>query len=218
MNDQPKNGENGRALDNLRRGLAAFRPASLKEDSRLLPAIYIVVFVVLSVLLFPPTKKTREVAYNEGDIADVDVISPFTFVVPLSDQEVEINRARAAVSVPPVYRMRSEALEHLPGDLTGLMERIKEIDMRIRVLSKVKKHETEAEAILERLQETVYEWRCIKEELNDVEIKLAIANKKKNSAAIKELVGERDKIRKKLDQLDSEIASMKIEMSESRKE
>jgi len=127
MNDQPSGSENGNPLDGLRRGFTALRPASLKNDSRLLPAIYIVVFVVLSVLLFPPTRKTREVAFNEGEIADVDVISPFTFVVPLSDQEVEINRARAAVSIPPVYRMRSEVLEHLPGDLTGLMERIKAV-------------------------------------------------------------------------------------------
>ena len=127
MNDQPSGGGNGNPLDGLRRGLITLRPSSLRNDSRLLPAIYIVVFVALSVILFPPTRKTREVAFNEGDIADVDVISSFTFVVPLSDQEVEINRARAAVSVPPVYRMRSEALEHLPGDLTGLMERIKAV-------------------------------------------------------------------------------------------
>ncbi len=127
MNNQQSGGESGNSLDGLRRGLTALRPASLRDDSRLLPAIYIVVFVALSILLFPPTRKTREVAFNEGDIADVDVISPFTFVVPLSNQEVEINRARAAVSVPPVYKMRSEAFKHLPGDLTGLMERIKAV-------------------------------------------------------------------------------------------
>ena len=127
MNDKVSGGENGNSLDGLRRGMMALRPASLRDDSRLHPAIYIVVFVVLSILLFPPTRKTREVAFNEGDIADVDVISSLNFVVPLSDQEVEINKARAAVSVPPVYRMRSEALEHLPGDLTGLMERIKAV-------------------------------------------------------------------------------------------
>jgi hypothetical protein len=92
-----------------------------------LPVAYIVVFVTLSVLLFPPTKKTRDIAFKEGEIADSDVIAPIDFSVPLSDQEVEINRARAAVGVPPVYRMRSEALENLPGDLTSLMERIKEI-------------------------------------------------------------------------------------------
>ena len=129
MNDQPSGGENGNPLDGLRKGLTALLPGSLKDNSRLLPAIYIVVFVTLSILLFPPTRKTREVAFNKGDIADVDVISPFTFVVPLSDQEVEINRARATVSVPPVYRMRAEVLEHLPGDLTVLMERIKEAAM-----------------------------------------------------------------------------------------
>ncbi len=129
MNDQPSNGENGNPLDGLRKGLSALRPGALKDDSRLLPAIYIVVFVVLSVLLFPPTKKTREVAFNEGEIADVDVIAPLDITVPLSGQEVEINKARAAIGVPPVYRMRSEALELLPGDLTALMERVKEIAM-----------------------------------------------------------------------------------------
>ncbi len=129
MNDQPSNGENGNPLDGLRKGLSALSPGALRDDSRLLPAIYIVVFVVLSILLFPPTKKTREVAFNEGEIANVDVIAPLDIAVPLSGQEVEINRARAAVSVPPVYRMRSEALEHLPGDLTALMERVKEVAM-----------------------------------------------------------------------------------------
>ncbi len=127
MNDKPSNGEKGNSFDGLRKGLAVLRPGALKNDSRLLPAIYITVFVVLSILLFPPTKKTREVAFNKGDIADVDVIAQLDFDVPLSSQEVEINKARAAVSVPPVYRLRSEALEHLPGDLTLLMERIKEI-------------------------------------------------------------------------------------------
>ena len=120
MNDQPSNGENGNPLDGLRKGLTALRPGALKNDGRLLPVIYITVFVVLSILLFPPTRKTREVAFNEGDIADVDVIAQLDFNVPLSGQEVEINRARAAVSVPPVYRLRPEALEHLPGDLTFL--------------------------------------------------------------------------------------------------
>jgi putative nucleotidyltransferase with HDIG domain len=127
MNDQPTNGENGSPIDGLRKWFSALRPGTWKDDNRLLPAIYIVIFVILSVLLFPPTKKTREVAFAEGQIADVDVIAPLDIAVPLSGQEVEINRARAAVSVPPVYRMRAEVLEHLPGDLTVLMERIKEV-------------------------------------------------------------------------------------------
>jgi putative nucleotidyltransferase with HDIG domain len=127
MNDQPSGGDRGSPFNALRRGLRALRPGALKEDGRLLPAIFIIVFVIVSILLFPPTRKTREVAFNEGDIADVDVIAPLDFKVPLSGQEVEINRARAAVSVPPVYRLRPDALQNLPGDLTLLMERIKAV-------------------------------------------------------------------------------------------
>ena len=87
MNDQPVNGENGNPLDGLRNWVFALRPGTWKDDSRLLPAIYIVIFVILSVLLFPPTKKTREVAFAEGEIADVDVIAPLDIAVPLSGQE-----------------------------------------------------------------------------------------------------------------------------------
>ena len=126
MNDQPANGGNGSPVDGLQKWFSALRPGTWKDDNRLLPAIYIVIFVILSVLLFPPTRKTREVAFSEGQIADVDVIAPLDIAVPLSGQEVEINRARAAVNVPPVYRLSGEAVETLPGQLVALMERIKE--------------------------------------------------------------------------------------------
>ncbi|HEY5133140.1 MAG TPA: hypothetical protein VII85_05585, partial [Candidatus Krumholzibacteriaceae bacterium] len=68
-----------------------------------LPLLYLAAFLVLSLVLFPPTQKKKSVRFAEGDMADVDIVSPFTFVVPLSAREVELERAKAAVAVPPVY-------------------------------------------------------------------------------------------------------------------
>lgn len=119
--------ERERAGSAIRRALAAVSPSSIRRDWRLLPAVYTLIFLALSVVLFPPTRKARDIRFQEGDVADVDVIAPFTFVVPLSQQEIEINRAKAAVEIPPVYRLRDEAVGNLPGDLRSLMRRIGEI-------------------------------------------------------------------------------------------
>jgi len=87
------------------------------SDWRKLSGLYALIFLVISILLFPPTKKSREIQYSEGDIADSDVIAPFEFVVPYSEREIQTNRARAVVNCPPVYRKRVGVGGRLIGDL-----------------------------------------------------------------------------------------------------
>ncbi|MBU8922419.1 MAG: HDIG domain-containing protein [Bacteroidales bacterium] len=99
-------------------------PHSLDLNGRILAIAGAVVFIILSVLLFPPTRESKEIQFNEGEIADSDVIAPFNFVVPLSKQEIEINRAKAAVEVPPVFWTKEEGVRHLPADLEGFIGRI----------------------------------------------------------------------------------------------
>lgn len=130
MADQAQNGRDKGEL----RGLRSVRDPRLLLDTlkqgKYLPAIYIVAFLILSLLLFPPTHKVKDIRFKEGDIADVDVIAPFTFIVPLSEQEVEINRAKAAVSVPPVYRKNTEVVGLLSNDLKLFFERVEDIAER----------------------------------------------------------------------------------------
>ena len=102
---------------------------SLLEPKRLM-ILYVAVFVALSLYLFPPMQKLKEIEYREGDIADVDVIAPFTFYVPYSEQEIEINKSKAALNVPPIYRENGQATKHLPDDLENFMEMIGEIARR----------------------------------------------------------------------------------------
>jgi cyclic-di-AMP phosphodiesterase PgpH len=95
----------------------------LKKWMRL-PLAYLAALLVLSLALFPPTQKKKAVRFEEGSIADIDIIAPFPFVVPLSAHELELARARAAVSVPPVFIRDDGPTSHLPGDLTTLFEKI----------------------------------------------------------------------------------------------
>jgi putative nucleotidyltransferase with HDIG domain len=126
MNEQASNGESRSFLERYdpKRFFGSFL-----EPKRLM-ILYVVVFVVLSLYLFPPMQKLEEIQYREGDIADVDVIAPFTFYVPYSEQEIEINKSKAALNVPPVYRENDQATKHLPEDLENFMEMIGEVARR----------------------------------------------------------------------------------------
>jgi putative nucleotidyltransferase with HDIG domain len=95
-----------------------------------LPLVYLGAFLVLSLMLFPPTLKKRSVPFEEGQISDVDVVSPFTFVVPLGEHEIELERAKAALSVMPVYIRDDAVAKHLGSDLMNLFATIDGIAAR----------------------------------------------------------------------------------------
>lgn len=93
------------------------------RSGRHLSVIYLIVFWIMSLLLFPPTKKVEEIRFEENDIANVDVIAPFTFSVPYSEQEIETSKANAAVSVLPVYQ-KKDVRKRLRGSLNSLRRKI----------------------------------------------------------------------------------------------
>ena len=127
MNEQgPSAPERGESPRRARRGRVRAPRRDAVKGLRL-PVAYAVVFLALSLILFPPLQKTKNVRFKEGDIADVDVLAPFTFVVPQSDHEIEMARAKAAVDIPPVYVRNDAATAHLPGDLRSFFGRVGEI-------------------------------------------------------------------------------------------
>lgn len=82
------------------------------------------VFVVCGLVLLPPAQRTKEVLFKAGEIADRDVIAPFNFEVPLSQPEVEVARAKAALQVPPVYRRDRGVERDLTRDLASLLDTV----------------------------------------------------------------------------------------------
>ncbi len=85
----------------------------------LVPRLLLVVaFAAVGLALLPPVRDTREVQFRAGDIADRDVIAPFSFHVPLPESELETLRAKAALSAPPVYRRDSDTENDLSRELS----------------------------------------------------------------------------------------------------
>lgn len=84
----------------------------------------VIIFVVCAVFLLPPTQRTKEVDFKTGDIADRDIIAPFNFQVPLSNQELELQKAQAALRVPPVYVHDQKIENDLTRDLNNLIDTV----------------------------------------------------------------------------------------------
>jgi len=82
------------------------------------------VFGLCGLVLLPRAQRTKEVLFKAGEIADRDVIAPFNFEVPLSQAEVEVARAKAALQVPPVYRRHRDVERDLIRDLGALLDTV----------------------------------------------------------------------------------------------
>jgi putative nucleotidyltransferase with HDIG domain len=124
MTDQATNGKEKRESLSLGKRFDLRRLNAVITEPKRLIVLFVLLFVLVSIFLFPPMQKLDEILYKEGDIADVDVIAPFTFYVDYSEQEIEINRSKAALNVPPVYSLNDQATRHLPNDLIVFMDKI----------------------------------------------------------------------------------------------
>ena len=80
------------------------------------------IFIVATVVLFPPSKRTKDIMFQAGEIADRDLIAPFDFEVPLSDEELKIERTAASLAELPVYRRDRTTELGLQQDLVALFD------------------------------------------------------------------------------------------------
>jgi putative nucleotidyltransferase with HDIG domain len=89
--------------------------------------LLVLIFVLCGMLLMPPTQPAKEVVFNEGDIADRDIIAPFNFQVPLMQEQLTFNRARASVNVLPVYEQDLNVEENFTMELDRLLDSLSTI-------------------------------------------------------------------------------------------
>jgi hypothetical protein len=90
----------------------------------LLRILFAIAFTLAVVALLPPMRSRVEPAFHSGDVADRDVVAPFAFRVPLSGEEVRVARARAALSVPPVFERRRDVERDLSAGLSALLDTV----------------------------------------------------------------------------------------------
>jgi cyclic-di-AMP phosphodiesterase PgpH len=98
-------------------GLERRRAAGL----RLLLAL---AFTLAVVVLLPPVRARVAPGFHAGEIADRDVVAPHSFRVPLSRDELQVAKARAALSVSPVFQRRRDVERDLAADLAALLDTV----------------------------------------------------------------------------------------------
>ncbi len=118
---------NGRAEEYSKRVRLRLRRETYKG---IFPRIgLLVLFVVGTLVLLPPTRPTTDVTLKEGEIADRTIIAPFDFDVPLSPEEIQVRRADALLKILPVYA-RDRSIE------TGLVQDLSELFDSLAAASK----------------------------------------------------------------------------------
>ena len=95
---------------------------------RLAPRIALgALFTVVVVALLPPVQERVEPLYRAGEVATHEVVAPYTFHVPLSGDELRVARARASLSVSPVFRRQRQVERDLSRDLSALLDSVSAI-------------------------------------------------------------------------------------------
>ena len=88
-------------------------------SNNLLLIIGILVYVNL---LFLPSRGYRKINLREGDIAFEDVIAPFDFSVPKTDEEIAQERQSIEEKTPKVFTFDMGKLDHIRSRLRNLLE------------------------------------------------------------------------------------------------
>ncbi len=84
----------------------------------------LLLFLALAVtLLFPPDPGPEMGRYQVGMVAEDDVIASLTFGVPKNPDELERERSAAAASVPPTFRLETEAIDEMVRSLEDFFDR-----------------------------------------------------------------------------------------------
>ncbi len=81
-------------------------------------------FTAATVALLPPVRGIVEPVYREGQVADRDIAAPFALRVPLSGDDLRVARARASLSVPPVYQRQRKIERELTRDMSALLDSV----------------------------------------------------------------------------------------------
>ncbi|HEX6789887.1 MAG TPA: hypothetical protein VF247_01135, partial [Candidatus Krumholzibacteria bacterium] len=104
----------------------SLRPRSRIPAGRpgVLRVLFAIAFTLAVVALLPPMRSRVTPAFHAGEVADRDVVAPFAFRVPLSGEEVRVARARASLSVLPVFERRRDVERDLTAGLSTLLDSV----------------------------------------------------------------------------------------------
>ncbi len=79
-------------------------------------------------LFFPPSTGFRVSPYEAGMVSEEDVIASLSFGVPKSLEELQFERSSAALTVPPTFELRPEAVDSMSTSLVRFFEAVAEVE------------------------------------------------------------------------------------------
>jgi hypothetical protein len=82
------------------------------------------VFVLLAILLFPPSGISPGSEYREGAVSDKQIIAPFEFSILKDDARYEAERKAAADGVPPIFTIDSQQTTKYMARLAALRQAV----------------------------------------------------------------------------------------------
>lgn len=107
-------------------GILSSPPAERWPDGALHHGARLLLLLGLGILIslfFPPDSRLSLVRYEEGMVAEADVIAEIPFSVPKTPEELERDRAEASAAVPPIFVHRPQAVDTMTARLTRFFTR-----------------------------------------------------------------------------------------------
>jgi putative nucleotidyltransferase with HDIG domain len=81
-------------------------------------------FVILAMLLFPPSAISPGSEYREGAVSDKQIIAPFEFSILKDDAQYEAEKKAAGEAVPPVFTIDSQQTTRYMARLAALRQAV----------------------------------------------------------------------------------------------
>ncbi len=87
-----------------------------------IPHKYLIVIglILLLNVIFPPPAVPPKYTLNQGEIAAFDIIAPYDFVIPKSEQELYQEREEIAQRIPPVFELDNSIFAMMTKKIEGL--------------------------------------------------------------------------------------------------
>lgn len=86
--------------------------------------LILIAFVLLLNAIFPPPGVPTKHSINEGEIATSNIIAPYDFLIPKTEQELYEEKAEIAARIPPVFDLDNSVYKMVMKKLDGLQSLI----------------------------------------------------------------------------------------------
>jgi putative nucleotidyltransferase with HDIG domain len=85
------------------------------------PKLFIFIGAILLLnIIFPPPAMPQRYDVNTGEIAQYNIIAPYDFFIPKTDQQLAEEREEIALRIPPVFELNNNALPELSQKIARL--------------------------------------------------------------------------------------------------